>query len=46
MLIHVQLQLPVARAQTQTYLTNWHNIIFDYKVRVIKNKWGWKSLKS
>jgi len=38
MLIHIQLQLPAARAQaktlyTVTYLTSWHNSIFGYKLR-------------
>jgi len=36
MLIHVQLQLPAAQAQTKlhnAYLTSWYNNIFGYKLR-------------
>jgi len=39
MIIHVQLQLPVAQAQKLhiAYLTSWHNSIFGYKLRTEKN---------
>jgi len=38
-LIHVQLQLPDAQAQTKlhiAYLTSWHNGIFGYQLRTIE----------
>jgi len=41
MLIHVQLRLPAARAQTkfhipEAYLMNWHNSNFVYKLKTIE----------
>jgi len=48
MLIHVKLQLPVARAQTKTsyfYFTSWYNNIFGYKLRTDKEKLRLKILK-
>jgi len=46
MLIHEQLQLLAARAQTKlhkAYLTSWHNNIFSYKLRTDEEQLRLKS---